>query len=490
VIELLVPQLRFAASMALGVRFSVRSLERLVEAIKETREEFGAVGDECKEFLGAPELDEESRREVQLRRFRTQAVRAARETRYYGALFERLGLDPRTLRWEDVQRLPLTPKDAIREDPDGFVRQGAKPCLLATTTGTTGRPTSVYFSEYEIRTIASLSALGILLQDQIGPEDIVQICSSSRGTLGTLSQAAGCGAAGALVYVVAVGGPEDTLALLTRQHDVPGKKPRTSVLFTYPSHLGEVVEYGLAHGYGPERFGLERAMVGGEVVTEGLKARAQRLFGPVQFTEGYAMSETYPCGGTCCSEGHLHFEVSQGLIEVHNPDTDAPARPGEIGTLVSTPFLPYRDTTLLLRYDTEDLVRVLDAPLTCELKHLPATSNILGKRRLSVHHEGGWTTPRDILEALEGADQVPLPARCGFWAVPGGVGVEVVTRTDSPGADAAIRGRLAKRGVPLRELRLVDEPAKLSHPFPLRGDLREAAFAVDGRRSGDPGAMT
>jgi len=59
--------------------------------------------------------------------------------------------------------------------------------------------------------------------------------------------------------------------------------------------------------------------------------------------------------------------------------------------------------------------------------------------RLAVRHEeGGWTFPRDVLEALEACEEVPLPARHGFWAVPGSVAVEVVIRGSRSRARGAI----------------------------------------------------
>src|SRR6185436_7253725 len=111
--------------------------------------EFGAIAPDGAELLGGPALDEETRREMQIRRFRTQAARAARETAYYARLFKELELDPSQLRYEDIPRIPLTPKEALRDDPDAFVRSTAQPCFRTTTTGTTGRPTSVSFSQRE-----------------------------------------------------------------------------------------------------------------------------------------------------------------------------------------------------------------------------------------------------------------------------------------------------------------------------------------------------
>jgi acyl-CoA synthetase (AMP-forming)/AMP-acid ligase II len=231
-------------------------------------------------------------------------------------------------------------------------------------------------------------------------------------------------------------------------------------------------------GRRPADFGLERIIVGGEIVTAGLKRRCRQLFGAVRFDEGYGMTETWPVSGQRCTAGHLHWEVSQALVEVHDDWTNAPAGPGDVGSLVVTPFAPYRETMLLLRYDTEDLVRPIVEPLACELHNQPATSDLLGKRRFSVRHADGWTVPRQILEALEAVDGAPLPARCGFWAVRGGVAVEALVRHDDARTRRALEDSLAAHGVPLRELLLVTNRGQLQRPLPLRGDLREHSFSL------------
>jgi phenylacetate-CoA ligase len=231
-------------------------------------------------------------------------------------------------------------------------------------------------------------------------------------------------------------------------------------------------------GYRPGDFGLERILTGGELVTAGLLRRCQELFGAVEYVEAYGMTETLPFGGASCTDGHLHFDVSLGLLEVHNPETDGPAAAGEAGSLIVTPLPPYRETTLLLRYDTEDMVRPLAGPFTCSLRNLTAITQLLGKRRLSVRHADGWTFPRDVVEALEAVDAVPLPARYGFWAVPGGVAVEVLVGQDGAAVRRAIGETLEEHGVPLRELRLVTERHELHRPMPLRCDLQEVGFAA------------
>ena len=183
-----------------------------------------------------PVLDEADRREIQLRRFRQQAGRAARETVYYAELFEGLGLEPRRLRWEDLASLPVTPKAALRDAPDAFVRAGARTFLRAMTTGTTGRPTSVSFSGRELRVIAALSAIGFLSSGQLGPEDVVQMSTSSRGTLGTIGLAGACAHIGATVYLAGVIDPRRLLALLAENAAAAGQETEDQ----RPEHLPEL----------------------------------------------------------------------------------------------------------------------------------------------------------------------------------------------------------------------------------------------------------
>jgi phenylacetate-CoA ligase len=481
-LETLAAQLRYTASIVFGLPFSPRSLDRMVDALLASSREFGAIGEEGTELLGGPSLDEQTRREMQLRRFRAQAGRAARETRYYRHVFEQVGLDPARLHYDDIPRVPLTPKEALRDDPDAFVCHTSAPVFRTTTTGTTGRPTNISFSQRELHVYIALAAITYLMHRHVTPEDMVLVSTSARATLGNTCFMGACARIGAQVSLGGLAEPELTLALLAEPRTLAGKKPRVSLLGSYPSYLGQLVTCGLHLGYRPADFGLERVFTGGEIVTAGLKTRCQELFGVVEFVEGYGMTEPWPFGGTRCEQGHLHFEPAHGLLELLNPFTKTPAGPGELATLVMTPFTPFRETTLLLRYDTQDIVRVLDRPPTCALRHQPATSTLLGKLRLAVPHDGGWVFPRDVLEALEALPDVPLPARCGFWAVENGVAVEVVA-ADTPARRASIARQLEAHGVPLRQLHLVEHPRQLRHPLPLRGDLRETSFnqAVSGR---------
>jgi phenylacetate-CoA ligase len=465
-------QVRFSLSMALGLPFHRRSLERLLEAMHATRAEFGGFGSEAAELISGPVVDGAAQRDLQARRFGELLRRAREETDYYGALLADHAIDPGAIRHQDIARLPFTDRAALAAQPDAFLRRGSPPGLRATSTGTTGRPTSVYFSDRELTSTAALTALTFLHSGRVEPEDVVVVAQRTRSTAAALGLADACTRVGAPVHIAGVIEPARMLQLLSERRTIPGKRPRVSVLATYPSYLGELVEAGIRAGRRPADFGLRRVLLGGEIATAGLRARVERVFGEVEIEEAYGTTEIAPFGGARCAHGHLHFQPTAGLLELRDLESGGEPAPGAPGTIVATPFPPFRDATVLLRYDTEDVVLALDGELGCELAGLPATSEVQGRRGQLVRHDGGWTFPRQLLEALEALDAVPLPARYGCWAVPGGVAVEVVTT--SKNVRHHVERLLEERGVPVRELRLCADASELHRPRPLRCDHKEA----------------
>lgn len=469
-IDSAIAQTRVALSIAFGRPMPVGALEQVVVGLRASKREFGAVAAPG-EALG-PALDAETIADVQHRRMRQVMRLAGAETAFYAERFAALGLDPRRL--ADAARLPLTTKAELRARPDDFVRRGAQAYLRPTTTGTTGRPTAITFSLREMRLSAALQAIDGLAADTIREDDILQIATASRGLLGNVSLAAACAHVGAMVTATGIVEPADALRQLAEARGLAGKRRQASLLYTYPSYLGELTEAGLRLGYVPADFGLRQISVGGEIVTAAVQRRARALFGDVTFTTGYGMTEIWPLGGSPCEAGHLHFQPAYGKVELVDVDADRPAAPGAVARIVATPFPPFRESTLLVRYDTEDLVRVPEAPLRCSRRHLPAAGELLGKRKHAVRlDDGGWVVARDVLEAVESVPQVPLPAQVRWEAAPGGVGVSVAVRPgcDRTAARRAIEAALAARGVPLATLSLRDDPPP--GRFPWRAHQRE-----------------
>ena len=132
-----------------------------------------------------------------------------------------------------------------------------------------------------------------------------------------------------------------------------------TLLLTCPSYLAELVTAARRRGMGPGDFRLRRVTVGGEVLSPSLAQAACQTLGVPLIEDSYSMTEVIPVTGRTCSQRHLHHDVNTGLTELLDLETGEPAAPGALGTLVITPYFPYRDCMPVFRFDTRDVARCL-----------------------------------------------------------------------------------------------------------------------------------
>src|SRR4051812_35019904 len=391
-----VRQLRMALSMATGRRVDPRNLERLVGDAVATLGVFGSPGDDLQQMLDGPFADPEARRGFQEQSLRRTARRLGRLSPHYRALFAEAGVEPRRFTLDDLRRVPLTTKpEPIAPAPD-LVVDGARPALATRTTGTTGRPAEVWVSRYEIELWSGLAALSGLLRDEIRPQDCMQINISSRATAAMQQNMTMCRLVGARSRPLGIVSPEESLDSL-----ISGGERSPTLLATYPSYLAELVKTARRRGLGGDDFRLRRIDCGGEVLSRSLTAAASATLG-ARVNDTFAMTEVLPVSGRVCERGHLHHDLNVGYVEVLDLETAQPVRAGEIGTVVVTPYYPYRECMPVFRYDTRDVVRRLaDERLSCSLSAVPATSRILGKADQLLRIQGHTITPRQLVEACE-----------------------------------------------------------------------------------------
>ncbi|MFB4268021.1 phenylacetate--CoA ligase family protein [Nonomuraea sp. GTA35] len=457
-----VRQLGYAWSMMSGRRFRLRDVNALVDDMRETLETFGSPGEGADDMLAGndPELQEDLTR----RRLRLTVRHAAAESPYYRHWFAANGVDPASITPGTLSSIAPTTKADLRGRPAAFVSDRAKPAVLAHTTGTTGTPTLVWFSAYEIELMSSLSALALMMAGNLRSDDVWANAISSRSIAQILTERAVTRTGAAFAHLGAID-PAATLDRLATPLHVPGKRAQITHLNLTASYLAALVQEADRGGWKAGDFALTTIWSGGEVLTDALRERAEQVFG-AEIHDGYSMTEIAPVSGRVCPDGHLHLPPDQGLIEILDPVTLAPAAPGEIGTIVVTPYSTFRDTTLLLRYVTGDLVRTLPEGETpsCALAALPAASRVLG--RMSP---GGVTT-RDVLDLLQAEHALPLPTR---YALEGDL-LYVVAGKHDPG----LLGRLEERahGLPLTGIVLVETAEDLPAPCRLRADLLELSF--------------
>ncbi|MGH3389658.1 MAG: phenylacetate--CoA ligase family protein, partial [Actinomadura sp.] len=460
-----VRQMGFAWSMLSGRRFRIADINGLVDDLRATLDTFGAPGAEARDLLTEP--DPQLQRDLARRRLRRTVRRAARDVPYYRRWFTEHGVDPDSVTPDSPGAMPPTTKAALRGLPAAFVADGASPALVAQTTGTTGMPTLVWFSRYELDVTAGIGALALMLMEGLRPHHVWANCVSSRSLAPFLGERS-ITLTGAAFMQLGIVDPRTVLDRLATPLHLPGKERQVTHLNVVPSLLGALVQEVEREGWTARDFGLRRISCGGEVLTDALRRRAEEAFG-ARVSDGYAMTEIIPVTGAVCSRRHLHIPPDQGHVEVLDRDTHEPAAPGAVGVLTVTPYASYRDTTVLLRYLTGDLVRVLSAGERpdCEMAGIPATSRVLGRMTAEA------LTTRDVLDLLQAERELPLPTRYALDDAGRGTVLYVVADRISRALLARLEERAADLALPLAGIVLVDDSAELAAACRVRADLRE-----------------
>ncbi len=464
-------QFRMAMSMVWGKPVNANNIHRLIEDALKTLEEFGTPGDDVQQLLDGPFADPAARKEFQNYSLRRTVVRLARVSPYYQKLLASQNIDPKKFSLDDMPRIPVTLKQALQEHGQAFITSDSRPYI---TTRTTGRPTAIWLSKYEFELWYAMAALSGLLRNEIGPSDCYQINISSRATAAVEQTANVCRLVGARVHVLGVIPPDESLDCLLSSGDAT-----PTLLTTYPSYLAHLVKAARRRKLGPYDFHLRRIDCGGEVLSNALMNAAKETFGARQVNDAFGMTEVLPVSGRVCSQGHLHHDLNMGYVEIIGLEDGLPAAPGELGTLVITPYYPYRQCMPVLRYDTRDIVRCLtDEALSCELAAMPASSNILGKATQLLHIQGKIVPLRDLVEVIEALPSEPWPARFSARVVNDSIELVLPEAALSDVTREEIVQRFHAIDIPVRLLDGVPDPAEATQLRPLRADLLETTFTT------------
>ena len=464
--------MRLAVSLVTGRRIDPANVQRLVADAVATVRAFGVPGDDVDQLLDGPFADPQFRRELQDRALRRTVQRTAKVSPYYRRLLHADGINATDVTIDTFSALPLTRKADLVGEPAAFLAEGSRPVLATRSTGSTGLPVTVWLSRYETELWPALAALAGVLRGELTPSDCMQVNISSRATAAVQQDVSVCRLAGASCLVLGLIPPADSLQVLL-------SNPRPTLLATYPSYLAELVHAARHRGLRAEHFALRRIDVGGEVLSASLVRAAQHTLGaPVSDT--FAMTEVLPVSARSCTRGHLHHDLNTGYVEVLDLTTGRPAGPGQLGTVVITPYYPYRDCMPVLRYDTRDVVRQLQpGRLSCELAGTPATSLVLGKADQLLSLPDATITPRDLIDRLEALPTDPWPVRYGIRHGDNGPLLQLTPDTLGELTPAALAADLRQAGFALDVEQAIARPG--SPLRRLRSDLVEHTFTGEQR---------
>ena len=175
------------------------------------------------------------------------------------------------------------------------------------------------------------------------------------------------------------------------------KQRRTNVLTSLPLEAVLLKEAALVTGRDPRRDfpDLEAFAFAGRILTPSWRASMIDDWG-VQVHNLYGSTEGGPFA-TSCEHGHLHLHENFFLFEIVNPVTKEPMK-GEVptGTLVATTL--GREAQPMIRYYTDDLVRVLPGPCACGAPE--RAIEVLGRAQGLKSFRGKEVTDFDLEEEI------------------------------------------------------------------------------------------
>jgi phenylacetate-CoA ligase len=290
---------------------------------------------------------------LQLQRLRKTLADAYEHVPHYRRAFDARGVQPSDCKsLADLAKFPFTTKKDLRDNyPFGmFAVPREKVVRVHASSGTTGKPTVVGYTQADIDTWADLMARSIRAAGGRAG-DIAHVAYGYGLFTGGLGAHYGAERLGCTVIPMSGGQTEKQVQLIT------DFKP--DIIMVTPSYMQVIIEEMLRQGLDPRASSLKVGIFGAEPWTEAMRADIEQSAG-LDAIDIYGLSEVMGPGVACeCIEtkdGPVLWE-DHFYPEIVDPDTGAVLPEGSEGELVFTTLT--KQALPVIRYRTRDLTRLL-----------------------------------------------------------------------------------------------------------------------------------
>jgi phenylacetate-CoA ligase len=292
-------------------------------------------------------------RALQLQRLQWSVRHAYDNVAHYRESFRAAGVHPQDLRsLEDLAKFPFTVKDDLRANyPFGmFAVPREQVVRVHASSGTTGKPTVVGYTQEDIDTWAHLMARSIRASGG-KPGDIVHIAYGYGLFTGGLGAHYGAERLGCTVVPMSGGQTQKQVQLIC------DFKP--DLIMVTPSYLLAIAEEFVRQGLDPAASSLRVGILGAEPWTEAMRAQIEEVMG-IDAVDIYGLSEVMGPGvaNECIEtkDGPVVWE-DHFYPEIIDPQTGAVQPDGAPGELVFTSLT--KQALPIIRYRTRDLTQLL-----------------------------------------------------------------------------------------------------------------------------------
>jgi len=309
---------------------------------------------------------------------------AVSQVPYYGEMFRRLAIRADAVQQpDDLTRLPVLTKATVKsreaELQARAVTSGQVVARETVTSGTTGEPVRVLHTAYEamfalmkqrelrwfrfdpagvFAVVRYVARHGVTPEPDMdaGPSTLHDASWPAVGTCFETGPSCRCDIASPL---------EDQVEWLDRL--------RPDYLMTEAGNL-EALALAYQDRDRPDRLqGIEAIA---NMLTAGMRRRAEKTFG-VPIHQNYGLNEIGIVAARCPEGGRYHVNSRLCIVEIVDED-GAPCLPGQKGRVLVTGLTNY--AMPLLRYDTDDVVEVVEGPCPCG-RTLPSFGAVDGRYR-------------------------------------------------------------------------------------------------------------
>ncbi|MEO1198230.1 MAG: phenylacetate--CoA ligase PaaK [Pseudomonadota bacterium] len=290
---------------------------------------------------------------VQLKRLKWTLSHAYENVPMYKRKFDEAGVHPddcKTL--DDIAKFPFTNKADLRDNyPFGlFAVPQDRIARIHASSGTTGKPTVVGYTQQDVDNWAHLVARSIRASGG-RPGMMIHIAYGYGLFTGGLGAHYGAEKLGCAVVPVSGGMTERQVTLIT------DFKP--DIIMVTPSYMLAILDEFKTQGLDPRASSLKVGIFGAEPWTNAMRGEIEQAF-DMHAVDIYGLSEVMGPGvaNECVeTKDGLHIWEDYFLPEVVDP-VDLTVRPdGEVGELCFTTLT--KEAMPIIRYRTRDLTRLL-----------------------------------------------------------------------------------------------------------------------------------
>ncbi|MGR3364325.1 MAG: phenylacetate--CoA ligase PaaK [Maritimibacter harenae] len=292
-------------------------------------------------------------RALQLERLKWSVRHAYDNVPMYKERFEAAGVHPDDLQQlSDLAKFPFTYKNDLRDNyPFGlFAVPRDQIRRVHASSGTTGKPTVVGYTETDLSNWADLVARS-LRASGVRPGDIVHNAYGYGLFTGGLGAHYGIERLGATVVPVSGGMTERQVTLI---QDFEPK-----AIMVTPSYMLNILEQFHKQGLDPRESSLQVGVFGAEPWTDSMRKEVEDAF-DMHAVDIYGLSEIMGPGvaNECVEtkDGPVIWE-DHFLPEIIDPESGEVLPDGELGELVFTTLT--KEGLPMIRYRTRDLTRLL-----------------------------------------------------------------------------------------------------------------------------------